>query len=159
MHIVEKLPTLLAYNGDDIMIDLIYQSLAEIGFHHPLHPAIVHLPMGLIMGGFLFGIGSAILNNRELTRTAHHCFTLALIFILPTILLGYTDWQYKFDAEWSLLILLKIIFAFVLFIMLASAYWVGRKNNGNIKLILLIYALCLINTIALGFMGGEIQYG
>lgn len=142
------------------MINFIYQMLAQIGFYHPLHPAITHLPMGMIMGGFIFGASSLMLKhiNKELLKAAHYCFTLALIFVLPTMLLGYMDWQYKFDAEWSTVITLKIIFAFVLCGVLSAAYWVGRKGE-NIKLLLLLYTLCLFNAIAMGFMGGELQYG
>ncbi|MGD2029642.1 MAG: hypothetical protein PVG86_06850 [Desulfobacterales bacterium] len=40
------------------MIEFIYLTLATIGYSHPLHPAMTHVPMGMIIGGFLFAIGS-----------------------------------------------------------------------------------------------------
>jgi uncharacterized membrane protein len=140
------------------MIDFIYLTLKNLGFSHPLHPAITHIPMGMVIGGFLFALASFLLKKEELTQTAHHCYTLALIFVLPTMILGYMDWQYKFDAEWSALILVKIILAVVFCGLLLAAYFSGKNKQMDVKIIT-IYGLCLVNAIALGFMGGEIQYG
>ena len=32
----------------------LYELLSQIGYHHPLHPPAIHIPMGLIIGGFHF---------------------------------------------------------------------------------------------------------
>ena len=140
------------------MINFIYLTLSNLGFSHPLHPAVTHIPMGMVIGGFLFAAASLFFKKDELAQTAHHCYTLALIFVLPTMMLGYMDWQYKFDAEWGPLILAKIILAFVFCGLLLTAYFIGKTKQMNVKKII-IYGLCLVNAIALGFLGGEIQYG
>ncbi|MBA4367513.1 MAG: hypothetical protein C0403_07730 [Desulfobacterium sp.] len=141
------------------MIEFIYQTLAQFGFRHPLHPAITHIPMGMVMGGFLFALASFVLKKDELAKTAHYCYTLALIFVLPTMLLGYMDWQYKFDAEWNNLILAKIVLAFVFSGLLFGAFFVGKNNGVPIQKKLILYGICLAAATGLGFLGGEIQYG
>jgi uncharacterized membrane protein len=142
-----------------MMIAFIYETLAQFGFRHPLHPAITHIPMGMVMGGFLFALASFVLKKEDLVQTAHYCFTLALIFVLPTMLLGYMDWHYKFDAEWSNLILAKIILAFVFCGLLLWAVITGSKKEAPIEKRLILYGICLAAATGLGFMGGEIQYG
>lgn len=141
------------------MIDFIYQTLASVGFRHPLHPAMTHIPMGMIMGGFLFALTAAVLNKGELAKAGHYCYTLALIFVVPTMLLGFMDWQYKFDGEWSNLILAKFVLAFLLTVMLVVAFKVGRDERTGMKRKLIVYAVCLVIATGLGFTGGELQYG
>ena len=141
------------------MTELIFQILNSVGFNHPLHPAMTHVPMGMIMGGFVFGIVSFFLRKPELARTAYHCFVLALIGILPTMLLGYMDWQHTYEGEWSTPVVLKMILAVSLGVLLVFAVKLGRKTEPVSAKVMVIYALCLINTIGLGFLGGELQYG
>jgi len=50
------------------MIDFIYQTLARIGFSHPLHPAITHIPMGMVIGGFLFAAASFVFKKDDLAK-------------------------------------------------------------------------------------------
>lgn len=141
------------------MIDFIYQLLAGFGFTHPLHPAMTHIPMGMVMGGFIFAIGAFLLKKETLEITAHYCYTLALIFVGPTILLGYMDWHAKFDAEWSNLILTKFVLAALFSILLIIAFIAGNNDRIDIKKKLIIYGICLAIATGLGFTGGEIQYG
>ena len=70
------------------MIESIYQILEKIGYTHPLHPPVTHLPAGLIIGAFLFSLVAWIFNRKNLAQTARHCLGLALIMAVPTILLG-----------------------------------------------------------------------
>ena len=141
------------------MIEFIYQTLAKIGYSHPLHPAMTHIPMGMIIGGFLFAVGSAMFKKDDLAIAAHYCYTLALVFILPTMMLGYMDWQYKFDGEWNRLILTKFILAPMLSIMLIITYFYGKNVKVNIKQKLIFYVICFAIAMGLGFIGGELEYG
>jgi uncharacterized membrane protein len=141
------------------MIKLVYQTLAKIGYSHPLHPAMTHIPMGMIIGGFLFAVGSAVIKKDDLAIAAHYCYTLALIFVLPTMMLGYMDWQYKFDGEWNHLILTKIILAVMLTIMLVITFFYGKNVKVDIKQKLILYVSCFGIAMGLGFIGGELQYG
>jgi len=36
------------------MVSQLYKFLSGIGYHHPLHPALTHLPVGLTIAGFIF---------------------------------------------------------------------------------------------------------
>ena len=141
------------------MIELVYQTLSKIGYSHPLHPAMTHIPMGMIIGGFLFAVSSAVMRKDDLAKAAHYCYTLSLIFVFPTMLLGYMDWQYKFDGEWSRLILTKIILAVMLTMMLSITFFYGKNVNVDMKKKLLLYVICFTIAMGLGFIGGELQYG
>jgi uncharacterized membrane protein len=141
------------------MIELVYQTLAKIGYNHPLHPAMTHIPMGMIIGGFLFAVSSAVMRKDDLAVAAHYCYTLSLIFVLPTMLLGYMDWQYKFDGEWNRLILTKIILAVMLTMMLGITFLYGKNVKVDMKQKLILYVICFAIAMGLGFIGGELQYG
>ena len=139
------------------MIELLYELLNQVGFTHPLHPAITHLPMGMAMGAFLFSLGS--LRYAELARTAHHCAILGLIFVLPTMFLGILDWQHFYHGDWTGPIIAKFVLAITLTVLFIAAIKVGGSEPENPRLPILLYALCLLAAIGLGFTGGEIQYG
>jgi uncharacterized membrane protein len=141
------------------MIEFIYQTLAKFGYSHPLHPAMTHIPMGMIIGGFLFAVGSAAMKKDDLAIAAHYCYTLALIFVLPTMMLGYMDWQYRLEAEWNRLILTKIILALMLTGMLVISFFYGKNKQVDIKQKLIFYVICFVIAMGLGFIGGELQYG
>ncbi|MDB4433304.1 hypothetical protein N9166_01045 [bacterium] len=139
------------------MIEFPYELLGQLGFEHPLHPAITHLPMGGAMAAFLFAIAS--LKNPNLARTAHHCAVLALIFVVPTIIVGIMDWQHFYAGEWSVLFVIKFILAGVLSLSLLIATRVAGTERANSNAPLLLYALCFLVAVGLGFTGGEILYG
>lgn len=139
------------------MIEFLYGLLRQIGFTHPLHPAITHLPMGMAMGSFFFSLGS--MRYAELARTAYHCAILGVIFVLPTMFLGILDWQYFYQGDWTVHITVKFFLAIVLAALFIAAIKVGGGEPRNPRLLLLLYGLCLLTAIGLGFTGGEIQYG
>jgi len=141
------------------MIETMYHLLESVGFVHPLHPAMTHLPMGMAMGGFVFALIFFLLEKQEFLRTAYYCITLGLAGIIPTVVLGFTDWQYRFGGEWSLLIVMKMIFAVLLSLSFMTAIKFSLNSKENPKRILFIYALCLVFATGLGFMGGKLQYG
>ena len=139
------------------MIELVYQLLEQIGFTHPLHPAITHLPMGMAMGAFLFGLASLWFD--ALAATARHCAVLGVIFVPPTFVLGIFDWQHYYDGDWSGLFITKFVLAGLLTVLLLAAAMVGGGERNDSKLPLVLYALCLLTAIGLGYTGGEIGYG
>jgi uncharacterized membrane protein len=141
------------------MINQIYQLLEQIGFTHPLHPAMTHIPMGMVMGSCAFTASYIVLRKPDLLKTAHYCVILALLGVVPTAVLGFMDWQYKFEGEWSGIILTKIILFFVFTFLLFVTYQAGRRENTAATKYLILNTLLLANAIGLGFMGGELQYG
>ena len=141
------------------MIKDLYQALEKVGFIHPLHPALTHIPMGMVMGAFAFVVVFVLFGKKEFLTTATHCMWLAFLGIFPTAMLGFTDWQYRFYGEWSLLIVLKMIFAAALASLIFFAIKSTEKYQSSPKKLLIIYGLCLALVTGLGFMGGELQYG
>ena len=141
------------------MIESIYQILAKIGFTHPLHPPATHLPVGLIFGGFVFALIACIFNRKTLAQTARHCFSLALVMAVVTILLGLMDWQHRFGGAYLFEIKMKLVLAgILLFLLLVAVVYVALSGTFT-KILVAIYALCLLAVIGLGYYGGELVYG
>ncbi len=141
------------------MIELIFQTLQKIGYSHPLHPVATHVPVGLIIGGFVFICIAWFLNRPVLSQTARHCMLLALIALLPTVLLGYMDWQHFYAGAWLFYIKMKLSLAGLLLVLLSIAVVLSFKSDKSIRYITFIYALCLLTVVGLGYFGGEMVYG
>ena len=140
------------------MSEFIYQTLAAIGYHHPLHPAITHLPVGLVFGGFLFGLGAFFLRQDTMAQTAKHCMVLALIALIPTVILGYFDWHQFYAGARVFPIKIKFILALVLLVFLLLAVYFGTKTPKALKTII-TYFVCVLTVIGLGYYGGELVFG
>lgn len=139
-------------------MDKFYQFLNNLGYDHPLHPTMVYLPIGCIMAALIFGVIGALFNRNSLVTTARHCCSLALAGVLPTVLLGYMDWQHYFSGILFFPIKVKMILAGVLLVLLAVTVAYCRNSAaGRIK-ILVLYALCFINVVVIGYYGGEIVF-
>jgi uncharacterized membrane protein len=141
------------------MIEFFYQILARIGHTHPIHPPVTHIPVGMVIGAFLFALVAYLLRHERLALTARHCILLALIGLFPTALLGYMDWQHRYGGAWLFPIKVKIGLAVLLLVLLIVALILGRKFKENSIRVLAIYGLCLLNVTALGYFGGELIYG
>lgn len=140
------------------MTDLIYGTLESIGFAHPLHPALTHIPMGMVIGCFFFSFFALITKKSIFIKTSLHCSVVALIFVIPTIIAGFLDWQQFFGATMSGLIIAKFILATALTVLLVVSIRANVKGATTGKLFLL-YTLCLACAGGLGFSGGELIYG
>lgn len=136
----------------------LFTFLEKIGFTHPLHPALTHIPMGMVMGCFFFSLASLVGKKPELNRTALHCSILALIFIAPTILAGLLDWQHRFGGLFEPLIIVKMVLATALTGLLVYSIQLQRAAAQE-KKIFLVYCLCLACAVGLGYSGGELVYG
>ena len=136
------------------MLSILYQTLASIGYSHPLHPAVTHVPVGLITGAFLFALAAAVRNQPSLAETARHCLQLALLFLPAAALLGIMDWQHFYAGAWLQPIVMKIILAAVLIVLLVISLMPSGKKSP-----LALYGLCLLVVVGIGFFGGELVYG
>lgn len=141
------------------MIESIYKTLANFGYTHPLHPALTHLPIGMVMGAFLFALAAIVFNRSSLAQTARHCVILGLLAAIPTALLGLMDWLHFYNGALVLPFKMKITLAAILvfFLMLATA--LGFFGERFKKMLFILYAMSLLTTIGLGYFGGEIVYG
>lgn len=141
------------------MIAFVYQTLAKFGYTHPLHPTLTHIPIGLVIGAFLFALAAKILRWTSLTQTARHCVILALIVLVPTALLGIMDWQHFYGGAALFPIKMKIVLACVLLIFLALAAIFGLLGKTFSSIEFTLYLLCLLSAAGLGYFGGELVFG
>ena len=141
------------------MIEFFYRTLTTLGYTHPIHAPTTHIPVGMVIGAFLFAIVSWKFGKETLARTANHCIALALIALVPTVIVGIMDWQHYYAGAWLFPIKMKLPLAGLLLILLVFAFTVGYRATTISKQALIIYTLCLLNVTALGYFGGELVYG
>jgi uncharacterized membrane protein len=141
------------------MIENIYQTIANFGYPHPLHPAVTHLPIGLIIGGTLFGLIAAVFRRTAFATTAKHCMVLAFLALLPTLLLGYADWQHFYGGAFLFEIKMKLILAGLLCFFLLILLIQSAKGESITMNHLPLYLLCLMIITGLGYFGGELVFG
>ncbi len=141
------------------MIETLYQTLERIGYTHPLHPPMVHLPVGLILGAFLFLLVAQIFRRPGIAQTARHCMVLALISLIPAILLGLMDWQHRFGGVLQFPIIMKLILAGALLVLVCVSIVLGRQAQVRSLKHVVVFALCALTVSGIGYFGGEIVYG
>ena len=141
------------------MIEFMYGLLKTVGFAHPLHPAVTHIPMGMIMGAFFFRAAALFLKMDYLAKSAYYCVVLAIIGIPPTVFFGITDWQHKYGGEWEALIIYKMSAATVLTIVLGIIIKIDKPEEPAKDVRSLLYLVALMIAISLGFSGGELMFG
>ncbi|MGA7978605.1 MAG: DUF2231 domain-containing protein [Chromatiaceae bacterium] len=141
------------------MIDAFYDLLDKIGYLHPIHPAMTHMPIGLVVGSLFIGAAALIFSHTSMARSAYYTLVLALIFWFPTVTFGLMDWQRYYGGAWLLPIKMKLILASVLFVLLVSGVLVGYRDQTRLKLLVPIYLLCFVTVTGLGYFGGQLVYG
>lgn len=137
----------------------LYQYLAEFGYHHPLHPLLTHLPVGLTLAGFIFILISSILRRSDYAQTAHHCMVLALLMAIPTVIMGYLDWRHFYGGAAIFAIKAKIALAAGLLVLLATVISMGRRRGRAAKMRVVVHLLAVLAAAGLGYFGGELVYG
>jgi uncharacterized membrane protein len=141
------------------LIDAIYQLLEKLGYPHPLHPPLTHMPIGLVTGALVLGFVAWLFLRPSLWPSARHCLILALLFLIPTALLGYMDWQHYYAGAWLFYIKIKLILAGALLILLSIGFIVTRKSKANPIASLTIFSLSFFTVVALGYYGGQLVFG
>jgi mono/diheme cytochrome c family protein len=139
-------------------MEWIYQLLGSLGYHHPLHPPLVHPVIGMVMGAFVFQLLATIRNNPQLATTARHCATLALCALIPAAAAGLMDWQHNLAGAWLFPIKIKLCLAGALLVALGSCFAVQRRAQVGSWLGIVCYGLPLLIVVALGYFGGELVY-
>jgi uncharacterized membrane protein len=140
------------------LVDSIYSFLALVGFTHPLHPMLVHVPMGMIIGMVIFSLLALKWQDKHFAESAYYCSIVSLVFIGPVIAAGILDWLHLMQGEWSTLIVIKMILGTVLTVLLAISVFLKAKGAPP-RRVLLFYLLCLACAGGLGYTGGELVYG
>ncbi len=141
------------------IFDLLYSWLVQIGFTDPIHPPLTHMPIGLVTAALIFGLVALLLRRPVLKVSARHCALLAWLFIFPTVLLGFMDWQHYYHGVWLFPIQAKIFLASALFVLLSLAVILGFRGEEGTKRLLLLYFLCFLIVMGLGYFGGRLVFG
>lgn len=142
------------------MFDPLYRFLTDVGYTDPLHPSWTHIPIGLVIGAFVFGVVAFIFRSTKLTIAARYAAILALIFTFPTMLFGFMDWQHYMSGGWLFPIKMKLILAGILVGLLLLAAVIGAHSPNQHISVLVIYVLCLAAVTGLGWYGAHyLVYG
>ncbi|MHB1620590.1 MAG: DUF2231 domain-containing protein [Sulfuricella sp.] len=119
------------------MFDSVYKLLDQLGYSYPIHPAEVHIPIGLIAGALLFRIAATLFRQPGLGKTAYHCTILAGIFLFPTVLFGLMDWQHFYAGAWLFPIKIKMVLAAILIVLVFASIILAHKNGVGSRMVLL----------------------
>jgi len=141
------------------MFESMYKALSAIGYTHPIHPPMTCLPLGMVMGALVFAVIGLASKRSGITVTARHCIILALISVFPTMVLGYMDWHQYYGGAWLFPIKMKILLAVSLILLLSFSLRFRPGFAGGSKAALVVYALCFLNAVAIGYFGGELVFG
>ena len=141
------------------MFNSVYEFLGKLGYHHPIHPTEVHMPIGMVVGALGFTLLALIFRWKNLRLTAHHCIIFGCAFIVPTMLFGFMDWQHFYGGAWLFPIKMKLILAPALLVITFTAYVLGRKLGVESKVVILLYSICFCLVVTLGYFGGQMVYG
>lgn len=141
------------------MIDSLYALVQKTGFTDPLHAPITHIPIGLVIGAFLFFLVAVIFGKKNLLATARHVSILAFLFVFPTILFGVFDWLHYFKGALIQPIKIKMILASAVLVLLAVGIVVGGEIKIHAGPMVVIYSLAFICVVALGWFGARLVYG
>ena len=141
------------------MIDSFYAWVVRLGFTDPLHAPVTHIPIGLVIGAFLFFLVAVVFNRKNLELTARHVSILAFIFVFPTILLGVMDWLHFFKGVLVAPIKYKMVLASAVLVLLAAGIIIGGELKVRTWPLMVIYALAVVAVVGLGWFGGKLVYG
>lgn len=139
--------------------DFMYHFLAKLGFTHPLHPLLTHLPIALVVAALTFEIIAFMTSHDKYAQTARHCSALAFLAIFPTVILGLTDWAYFYGADWMFAIKMKMILAGVLTALMLLVVILNIKRSTRSGTVFLLYLFSFLTVTGLGYFGGELVFG
>ncbi len=138
--------------------NLIYHFLEGIGYRHPLHPVMVHLPIGLTMAALLFALAARILRKPELNRTAYHALVLGCLFAFLALSMGLIDWQHFYNGALLQPIKMKLAIAFPYALVMLSGVLIGYLRGPQSNALLAVYLVGFLGVGSLGFFGGELMF-
>jgi uncharacterized membrane protein len=136
-----------------------YNALYSIGFFDPIHPPLTHMPMGLVVAALVFGVLAWVWGKPQLGRLARYSLILAWVFIFPTVLLGFMDWQHWYQGAWLQPVLIKICLASFLFVLLSVGVILILTGREESKALLAIYLIAFFTVGGLGYFGGRLVFG
>jgi len=138
--------------------DWIYQFLAGLGYNHPIHPALVHIPIGNIVAAFVFSMIGLLFRRQAIGRAGYYALVLAFVSLFFAAFFGVTDWLQYFAGAWLYWIKIKIVLASALAVVLLLAIIHGRRRPGaTIQGVSMVF-VCLLLATGLGYYGANLVY-
>ena len=141
------------------MANAIYAFLGALGFTHPVHPILVHITIGAVVGAFVFGIIAWLFNRPVLYATARHGSVLGLVSAFFTVFMGFMDWRVYRGGEWLQPIIIKMILSGALFLILFAVVLLNRRVPKDSKIPLIFYTAAMVDVLTIGLFGGKLVYG
>ncbi len=136
----------------------LYNALYEIGFTDPIHPPLTHMPIALVVAALIFGFTGWILRRPFLSQAGRYCLVLGWLFIFPTVLLGFMDWQHFYQGAWLSPIIAKVYLASFLFVLLSIGLMLIFTGRQESKALLVIYVIAFFTVGGLGYFGGRLVF-
>ena len=143
------------------MFDVFYDTLASLGYSHPVHPVLTHAPIGLSIGALCLAILALFTRHRGYLTSARHAIMIAFAFVFLAIPTGIMDWQRYYGGAWFFEIKMKLALAALLCVLVFATILLGRRRDRKpavMPVLYALYALCVLNVGALGFFGGQLVY-
>ena len=138
--------------------NLIYQILESFGYKHPLHPVLVHLPIGLSLGALVLCLLGTLLGKPLLKRSAYHALVLAGLFSLVAMFMGVLDWQHYFNGTLLKPIRIKLLTALIYSLVLSIGVIIGYRQGPESRQLIPVYFLGAFCVTTLGYYGGELTF-
>jgi predicted heme/steroid binding protein/uncharacterized membrane protein len=132
---------------------------------HP-HPAVVHIPVGVLTVAPLFEIGAVATNSPCTEWTALCCSIIGLLSIPAAMMTGYFTWWINYDALDSPIIVMKRRLAWIALVLGVLAISLRLLMIGDpletrsIYVIVYILSLVTLTIIVsyIGFLGGKLTF-
>ena len=141
------------------MIEAMYRLLKGLGYDHPIHSPLTHMPIGLIAGALVFFLVALVFKRKQLVLSARHASILALVFAAPTILFGVFDWMHFYHGAMVPAIRFKMFLAGGVLVLLGAGIVLGSELKLRSLAMTVIYALTFAAAVGLGYFGGNLVYG
>jgi len=132
-------------------------------FGHPLHPALVHLPIGLFVFSLLLDVGSRLVDDgNALVRGAFYAMLFGVVTALVAAVPGFVDWSEIRDdhparqtATTHMALNLAVVAIFIVNLLLR---W-GRQGDEATPLLPFVLSLLGVTILSVsGYLGGTLVY-
>lgn len=135
-------------------------------FGHPLHPILVHLPIGLFVIGFLLDVGAFVHPSHYLVVGATSALTLGIVLALIASLPGFVDYtDIRRDhpahstATWHMVLNLLAVAAYIWSVLLRTTTTHYEPTMVRPRLDGFILSLIGLGIISVsGYLGGVLVY-
>jgi mono/diheme cytochrome c family protein len=141
------------------MIEIVYGFLKGLGYEHPIHSPLTHMPVGLVTGALLFFLLAIVFKREVLVASARNVSILALAFAFPVILLGVFDWMHFYRGILMPAIKIKMLLSGALLLLLGAGIVVGSEVKPKVAAMAAIYILSFAAVAGLAYFGASIVYG